>query len=296
VSVLFAELAEWCFRKATKQEIRNSDLSAAVTGLLLALVCPPDNPYWQTALGAIFAIIVAKEFFGGLGANVFNPALIGRAFLLMSFPAKMTSWVAPLGGKLDAVSGATLLNYVKQGIGSAGVTGPARWITGLDKYATAFGGGDYGTVVQNFFLGTRAGCIGESSIALILVGAIILIATRTIDLRAPVSMLVSAFVFSFFFYGFNPQFAFMSLLSGGLCFGAFFMATDYVTAPLTSKGKIIFGAGAGLITILIRRFGNYPEGVMFSILIMNMATPYLNRLLQKKYGFIRPVKGKGGAK
>jgi electron transport complex protein RnfD len=272
VSVASAELAEALFRKITGKELRNRDCSAAITGLLLALVLPPGTPLWMTALGAAFSIIVAKEFFGGLGANVFNPALIGRAFLLMSFPAAITTWAAPralfsLNGAIaaDALSGATPLGFIK-----------------LGNSVVDLGG--YWPTIRSLFLGLRGGCIGESSIVLILAALVFLLLSGTIDWRAPVSMTLSVFVFSFLF-GRDPLFA---VLSGGAFFGAVFMATDYVTAPLTAAGKLIFGFGAGLITVLIRQWGSYPEGVSYGILIMNAVTPFLNRLLQKKYGYVAP--------
>ena len=295
VSIASAELAEALFRKITRQDLRNRDLSAAITGLLLALILPPGTPLWMTALGAAFAIIVAKEFFGGLGANVFNPALIGRAFLLMSFPVAITGWIMPraffaadaLSGAsaADALSSATPLAIINMGntiadVGSGLVANGLAW------------GGDYWSTMGNLFLGFRSGCIGESSILLILIGFVYLLLTGTIDWRAPVSMIVSVIVFSFLF-GRDPLFA---ILSGGVLFGAVFMVTDYVSAPVTAAGKLIFGFGAGLITVLIRQWGNYPEGVTYSILIMNAVTPFLNRLLQRKYGYVKPQKpAKGGA-
>ena len=297
VAIVSAELAEALFRKIIRREMRNKDLSAAVTGLLLALVLPPSTPLWITAMGAFFAIIVAKEFFGGLGANVFNPALIGRGFILLSFPVAATRWSLPMsffpadsgiaasatGYVADAISGATPLGILKMQ-GTIADVGAGLAATGLAA------GSDYCSTITSLFIGIRGGCIGESSILLILMGFIYLLATRTIDWRTPVMMILSVFVFSFLF-GRDPLFA---VLAGGVLFGAVFMATDYVTGPLTSTGKIIFGLCAGLITVLIRQWGNYPEGVTYGILICNAVTPYLNRLLQKKYGFIKPAKG--GAK
>jgi len=240
----------------------------------------------MTGLGSAFAIIVAKEFFGGLGANVFNPALIGRAFLLMSFPAAITAWAIPRAffntGALnaaDAMSSATPLGIIRLGNTIADV-GAGIAANGLAM------GGDYWSTVESLFLGLRGGCIGESSILLIVIGFVYLLLTGTIDWRAPVSMVISVFVFSFLF-GRDPLFA---VLSGGVFFGAVFMTTDYVSAPITAAGKLIFGFGAGLITVLIRQWGNYPEGVSYGILIMNAVTPFLNRLLQKKYGYVKPQK------
>jgi electron transport complex protein RnfD len=287
VAIAAAGIAEVLFRKIPRQDIRKGDCSAAVTGLLLALILPPGTPLWMTALGSAFAIIVAKEFFGGLGANVFNPALIGRAFLLLSFPVAITTWPLPRAffGVTDAVTGATPLDLIKTGSSIAEVG------TGLAAAGLAWGS-DYWSTIGNLFLGIHAGCIGESSIILILIGFAYLLLTGTIDWRAPVSMTASVFVFSFLF-GRDPLFA---VLSGGMLFGAVFMATDYVTAPVTASGKLIFGFGAGLIIVLIRHWGNYPEGVTYGILIMNAVTPFLNKLLQKKYGYVKPQKAKGGAK
>ena len=276
VAAAAAIAGEALFRLATRQPLRVKDLSAGVTGVLLALVIPPSLPLWMTALGAVFAVVVAKEFFGGLGANVFNPALIGRAFLMMSFPAAMTTWHSPQDGfalaLTDATSGASLL-----GIARAGREMGPYWQT-----------------IREMFFGYRAGCTGETSILLILAAFIFLFAVKAIDWRTPVSMVVTACIAAFAL-GLDPLF---TILSGGLVFGAVYMATDYVTAPVTPLGKIIFGAGAGLIAILIRKWGNYPEGVSYGILIMNCAVPFLNRLLPRKYGYVSRKKpaSTGGAK
>jgi electron transport complex protein RnfD len=294
VAVVSAMAAEAVFRKIIRQDIRIDDLSAAVTGLLLALILPPSTPLWMTALGAVFAIIAAKEFFGGIGTNIFNPALVGRAFLLMSFPAAITTWHRPVGfgaALTDTVSAVTPLNIVKMG-GSLADVGKDFAASGLAA------SGEYGGMLKTLFLGYHGGCIGESSILLILAGLIFLLITGTIDFRAPLGMLGSAALFSVI-SGDDPLFA---LLGGGIFFGAVFMATDYVSAPITAKGKYIFGIGAGIITMLIRKWGSYPEGVTYGILIMNAVTPFLNRLIQKKYGFVPPkpaqakAAGTGGAK
>jgi electron transport complex protein RnfD len=297
VSITAAVTGESLFRRVIKQDVRAKDLSAVVTGLLLALTLPPTTPLWMTALGAVFAVVVAKEFFGGLGANVFNPALIGRAFLLMSFPAAITSWARPKGfatSFTDTITGATPLGLFKlDSVLPEGGISAARGIAavGADFLASGLApSAGFGDTMKALFLGVHGGCTGESSILLILAGCAFLLITKTIDWRAPLSMFCSAFIVSPIL-GFNPLF---SVLSGGLIFGAVFMATDYVSAPLTARGKVIFGCGAGIIAMLIRRFGNYPEGVSYAILIMNAATPFLNRLLQKKYGFV--AKPKGAAK
>ena len=265
VSVVSCFVFEFLFRKLTHQKTRCGDLSAIVTGLLLALVLPPEFPVWMTILGALFAIVVAKEFFGGLGANVFNPALTGRAFLLVSFPAAMSSWHRTAFTSLDALSSATPL------------------ISGMKGFS-----------YLDMFLGNRTGCIGESSIALILLAFVFLLVTRIIDWRAPVAMIVTAVLYEWAFTGKSGLFSadpLFALMSGGLCFGAVFMTTDYTTAPVTAKGRLLFGFGCGLITALIRHFSGYPEGVMFSILIMNTIVSFLNKLTQRKYGYVSGKKG-----
>ncbi|MDR1352558.1 MAG: RnfABCDGE type electron transport complex subunit D [Treponema sp.] len=285
VAVATAVAAEALFRLAAKQDNRMGDLSAIVTGLLLALVIPPTTPLWMTALGSVFAIIVAKEFFGGLGANVFNPALIGRAFLLMSFPAALTTWARPssiLGAGADSVTGPTPLYFLKLG-GGVGDVGANFAALGLSASP------DYWSTIKTLFWGNHGGSTGETSILLILAGGIYLLLTKTIDWRAPAAMIAGA-VLAALPAGLDPLFA---VLSGGLLFGAVFMATDYVSAPVTPLGKLIFGFGAGIITVLIRKWGAYPEGVTYGILIMNALTPFLNRFLQRKYGFVPKKKGAG---
>ncbi|MDR2746578.1 MAG: RnfABCDGE type electron transport complex subunit D [Treponema sp.] len=309
VSVITAVTAEALFRLAVygrRGEIRVWDFSAALTGLLLALTLPPSTPFWMTALGAIFAVVVAKEFFGGLGANVFNPALSGRAFMLMSFPAAMTRWHRPPPGFpgrftlaledslgkasiVDGVSGVTPLNIAKlladekSRLGETLTAGDLLEAVGKDFLSSgASGGGEAWDTFTTLFVGNHAGSIGESSILFILAGCAFLLITKTIDWRAPLTMTLTGLLASWVL-GYDPLF---SVLSGGLLFGAVFMATDYVTAPLTSKGKLIFGCGAGLIAVLIRKWGGYPEGVTYGILIMNALTPFLNRLLPRKYGYV----------
>ncbi|MDR2159977.1 MAG: RnfABCDGE type electron transport complex subunit D [Treponema sp.] len=288
VSVASAAAAEALFRLAARREVRVRDLSAAVTGLLLALILPPSMPLWMTALGAVFAVIVAKEFFGGLGGNVFNPALIGRAFLLMSFPAAMTKWhfsPGPFPLRLtDAMSSATLVDGVS-GVTPLGIVKAGSGVSGLGRVllqAHISPSDSWGSTMKALFIGWHPGSIGESPAWLILAAFAFLLIRRTIDWRAPAGMIAAAFVSSFVL-GLDPLF---SVLSGGLLFGAVFMATDYVTAPLTAAGKLIFGIGAGIISILIRKWGTYPEGVSYGILIMNGFTPFLNKLLPRKYGFV----------
>ncbi len=260
VSVASCVLFEFLFQKVTKQKIVIANLSACVTGVMMALVCPPTAPVWIFVVGAAVAMIVAKGLFGGIGSNVFNPALTGRAFMFLSFPAAMgASWMAPkaLGG-MDAISSATTLSAIKAG----------TFVI------------EDGTLLQ-YFIGNRAGCIGETSVLLILISFVFLALARIIDWRAPVAMVGTVAICSLI-AGENVA---MSLMTGGLMFGATFMVTDYATAPVTKKGRLVFGFGCGLITFLIRRFGGYPEGVMFSILIMNSVAPFLNNLTARKYGY-----------
>lgn len=255
-SVASSVLFEFLFNLLAKKKQTVSDGSAIITGILLALVLPPTIPVWQTVLGAAFGIIVAKSLFGGLGSNVWNPALTGRAFLFVSFPVAMgNAWITPLP---DAVSTATVLPAIK-----SGAFVPSR------------------EIYLQYFFGNRAGCIGETSILLILISFVFLLATRTIDWRAPFAMVATTVLLTWI----SDGDILMALLSGGLIFGATFMVTDYVTAPVTKPGRLIYGAGCGLITFLIRKFGGYPEGVMFSILIMDSLAPFLNKITRRKYGY-----------
>ena len=289
VSVVSCVGFESLFRLLTKQQVRAGDFSAVITGLLLAMTLPPSIPVWMTVLGALFAVVVAKEFFGGLGANVFNPALSGRAFLLVSFSSAMTTWTAPFsqtasGGSVDAVSQATLLSFLKPAE-SSGVLSTA-------EIAAKNGFDSVSDLYFTYFIGRRAGCIGESAVPVIIIMGIVLIALKVIDRRAPLSMLAATVAVTWI-AGVDPV---LTLLSGGLLFGSVFMVTDYATTPQTPAGRVIFGAGCGVIAALIRVFGGYPEGVMFSILIMNAVVPFLNKIIVRKYGWVPPVKNKSSEK
>ena len=260
VSVVSCVCFEYLFQKITKQKIVINNLSACVTGVMMALVSPATAPIWIFIVGAAVAMIVAKGLFGGIGSNVFNPALTGRAFMFLSFPAAMgASWMAPkaLGG-MDAISSATTLSAIKAG----------TFVI------------EDGTYWQ-YFIGNRAGCIGETSTLLILISFAFLLLAHIIDWRAPLAMVGTVAICSLI-AGENLP---MSLMTGGLLFGATFMVTDYATEQKKKKGRLIFGFGCGLITFLIRKFGGYPEGVMFSILIMNSIAPFLNNLTARKYGY-----------
>ena len=266
---------EAAFQVITKQKIVIKNLSAAVSGVLLALVLPPTVPVWMVLLGDFVAVVIAKGLFGGIGSNTFNPALTGRAFLFISFPAVIgAKWLNPELIKagatgIDAISSATALSQLK-----SGVLTPENF--------------NY----MQYFIGNRAGCIGETSILLILISFVFLCVSRIIDWRAPLAM-VGTVVIGTFVKGLcigegltgACQEVLIALLTGGLLFGATFMITDYATAPVTKPGRWIFGFGAGLITFLVRNFGGYPEGVMFSILIMNAAAPLLNNFTIRMYGY-----------
>jgi electron transport complex protein RnfD len=235
----------------------------------------------MAALGSIFAIVVAKEFFGGIGANPFNPALSGRAFMLMSFPAAMTTWTRPqsLAAVADAASSATPLGIVKMG-------------SDIQAVATSLGATDAGALYWQLFLGNRSGSLGESSILLITLGGIFLLATGVIQIIIPASIILSTAIFSLLL-GMDPIF---SLLSGGVIFAAFFMATDYSSSPLTPLGKLVFGVSIGFLVALIRKLGAFPEGVTYAVLIMNMLVPFLDKMRVRKYGFIPPAPKKAAAK
>jgi Na+-translocating ferredoxin:NAD+ oxidoreductase subunit D len=297
VSVSSAVLWELLFQLATKQKPRIGDLSAVITGLLIALIVPPSLPPWMAAIGTFFAIVVAKEFFGGLGANPFNPALVGRAILLMSFPTFMTRWHKPGIALTDALASATPLGLLraKEAVSATAAATDAAFsnLTGpMAKIGAALGVGKVEDIYRILFFGNRPGSIGETSILLILAGGLFLIALRVIGPSIPISILASTALFSWAL-GVDPLFA---VLSGGVAFGAFFMATDYSSSPITPAGKWIYGACVGLIIVLIRRFGSFPEGVTYAILIMNAVAPFLDKLRVRKYGYLKPAKAPKASK
>lgn len=277
-TVLFDSLAQLAFgRKPTPL-----DGSAAVTGLLLAYNLPPGVPWWLPVVGGAFAAIVVKQFFGGLGHNFVNPALAARAFLLVSWPTHMTTmWLAPRGGSLsgiDAIASATPLALVRR----AGELAPA----GMPVCDVVAAANSFDTLKRLFF-GNIGGCLGETSALLLLIGAAVLIVMRVVDWRIPLAYLGTIAVLALVLPG-NSFSPFFHLLAGGVILGAFFMATDYVTVPITSQGRIIFGIGCGVITMLIRLYGGYPEGCSYSILLMNVATPLIDRLTRPQlFGQVR---------
>ena len=232
-----------------------SDLSAAVTGVILSFNLPVQLPIWMAVLGCFFAIVVVKQLFGGIGNNFANPAIAARIFLLLSFSQPMTTWLKVEGGRaVEGVFGATPLALI-----SAGDT------QSLPR-------------LMDMFLGTRGGCMGETCALALLIGGIYLIYRKVITVTIPLSFIGGVLVLSVLF-GTSPR---PEVMGGGLLLGAFFMATDYTTSPITEKGKVIFGLGCALITMVIRVFGSYPEGVSYSILLMNIITPHINRMVRNK--------------
>lgn len=258
VSTLSAMLAEYIWQLATRQKVRVGDLSAAVTGLILGLNLPATAPWWMAAVGSAFAVVIVKGLFGGLGDNFINPALAARAMLLASWPAYMTHWVEPAGiAAVDAVTAATPL------------ANP----------------GGYSAI--QLLLGYIPGSVGEVCKIAILLGFAWLLYTKTITWRIPVVMVASAFVFALAF-GMNPVTA---VLSGGLLFGAVFMATDYATCPMTPAGQIVYAALAGLLVMVVRKFSDYPEGVTYGILLMNVAAPVIDHFITRRvYGHGKEAK------
>ena len=279
-SVAACVFFEWAIVKFILKRERTTilDGSAAITGVLLGFNLPSNLPIWIIILGALFAIGVAKMSFGGLGCNPFNPAIVGRIFLLISFPVQMTTW--PVAGQwmhyTDVQTGATPLGIMKGVIsGAPGVS--------LDQLPSSL----------DLFLGNNPGSFGEISALALILGGIYLIWKKVITWHIPVSILVTVFVFSGIMYLVNPVLyasPVTHLLTGGLMLGAIFMATDYVTSPMNPKGQLLYGVCIGLITVIIRLFGSYPEGMSFAILIMNSFTPLINNYIKPTRFSSRAIK------
>ena len=272
VSVAGCEAFEMLYRKLLKKPGTAGDLSAAVTGVLLAFVCPVALPYWTILIGDFFAMMVVKQLFGGLGKNFLNPALAGRAFLMLSYPVFMTTWVKPginnwfgiTAAVGDAVTAATPMGTMH---GSTVAAATLPWL------------GEAGSTLQDLFIGNVGGCIGEVSALALIIGGAYRIFRGVINIRIPGAYIGTVAVLTLIFAKGDNNFMWMlsQLFGGGLMLGAFFMATDYVTSPCTPKGEIIFGVGCGLLTVFIRYFGGYPEGVSYAILLMNVCTPIIEK-------------------
>jgi len=262
VTVASCVLSEYAWNKLNKKENTIKDLSAAVTGVLLAFNLSPAVPLWIAAIGGVFAIIIVKQLFGGIGHNFMNPALAARAFLMASWPAQMTTWKIP---GVDAVSAATPLSLLKKGSEAAGEM-PA---------------------LIDLFIGKAAGCIGETSVLALLIGAIYLLVRKVITPELPLAFIGTVGLMTWILGGdtlFTGNFVY-HIVSGGLMLGAFYMANDYTTSPVTFKGRIIMGVGCGLLTSVIRLYGGYPEGVSYSILLMNLVVPMIDRYtIPKSFG------------
>ncbi|GAA0241015.1 RnfABCDGE type electron transport complex subunit D [Metaclostridioides mangenotii] len=261
--------SEFLFQKLLKKESSIGDYSAVVTGLLLAFNVPASLPWWMCLLGGAFAIIVVKLLFGGIGNNFLNPALASRAFLLASFPVAMTAWTAPgatnwIGKNIDAVSSATPLSFLKQG--ADGVSALAQNNISL----------------TDMIVGNIGGSLGETSAILLILGGIYLMYKGIINYVIPVAYIVTVFILTFLFSGFDLTFAIYQLFAGGLMLGAFFMLTDYTTSPMTKKAQIIYAVVAGVLTAVIRMYGGYPEGVSYSILLVNVLTPLLDKYVKNR--------------
>lgn len=282
VSIVSCVFFEWAYRKLMKKPDSIGDLSAVVTGILLAYTLPANCQWWMPIIGAFFAIVVVKQLYGGIGKNFLNPALAGRAFLLASYALFMTTWVVPssLASAVDATTMATPLSYMKAG-------------EALPQYFT----------YKSMFLGTMPGCLGEVSALALLIGGVYLLCRKVITWHIPVSFIGTVALLTLIFGSKNGggythvQWMLDNLLSGGLLLGAFFMATDYSTSPVTALGRIIYGVGCGALTVLIRVFGGFPEGVSFAILIMNCCAWMFDKHTQRRqFGVSREdVKAKKAA-
>ncbi|MCK9398762.1 MAG: RnfABCDGE type electron transport complex subunit D [Bacteroidales bacterium] len=282
VSVLACLFFEWVIQKYLLKGILTiNDGSALVTGVLLAFNVPSNLPVWMTIVGAFVAIAIAKMSFGGLGKNPFNPALVGRVFLLMSFPVDMTTWPVPkaiFGGTAvtDAITGPTTLGIVKEGL-RAGKT-VSELLPQIPDYAREL-------------LGNQGGSLGEVSAIALLIGALYMFYKKIITWHIPVSYILSVVVFAGIFWLINPERyldPLFHLITGGMMLGIFYMATDMVSSPVNTRGMLIFGAGCGILTMIIRLWGGYPEGVSFAILIMNAFTPLINRSFKpRRFGLVK---------
>ena len=275
VSVVGAVFFEWLYRKLLKKPQTVGDLSAALTGLLLSMVCPPTLPWWMLIVGDFFAIFLVKQLYGGMGKNFLNPALAGRAALVACYASAMTTWAAPRG--VDAVTAATPLAMMKSG----------EFAALTAQYS-----------VRDMFVGLIGGSVGEVSAMMLLIGGLYLIFRKVISWHIPVAYIATVAVLTFLFPQGNDALTWMlyNVFGGGLMLGAFFMATDYVTSPVTKKGQLIFGFGCGALTVFIRYFGSYPEGVCYSILVMNCVVWIIDKYTKPTRFGVDKSKKEGAAK
>ena len=284
ISVVCCVFWEWAYRKLMKKNCSVGDCSAVVTGMLLAFVCPVSLPWWTIVIGSFFAIVVVKQLYGGIGCNFLNPALAGRAVLVASYAGAMTTWVQPgfknavaiFGSAADVATGATPMALMKDG---------------------AF---DQMPEIMDMFLGFIGGSLGETSALALLIGFAWLLLRKVISWQIPVAYVATVAVVSLISAPAGVgavDYMFYSIFGGGLMLGAIFMATDYATSPVTKPGQLVFGIGCGLLTVLIRRFGSYPEGVCYSILIMNCCTWLLDKYIKPTiYGAPKKEKKEAAAK
>ncbi len=276
VSVVACLFWEWLYRKLLKKPQSIGDLSAVVTGMLLAFVCPPELPWWALIIGAFFSIVVVKQLYGGIGCNFLNPALAGRAILLASYATAMTTWTLPTSKVDTVVSTATPLAIMKEGT-----------VEKFTELTTNYSVGD-------MFIGRIGGSLGEVSALALLLGFAWLLIRKVISWHTPVAFIGTVAILTLISAPAgidNVQYMLYNVFGGGLMLGAIFMATDYATSPVTKPGQLIFGIGCGLITCFIRRFGSYPEGVCYSILIMNCTTWLLDKYIRPTiYGAVKKEK------
>ena len=277
--VISCVVTEWICNLIRKKPNSLGDFSAVVTGLILALSVPPSVPIWAAVIGSCFAIAIGKMVFGGLGANIFNPAMVGRAFLMVSFGMLMTTWTVPatIDGKMAKIAPENMMDRFRT------QATPLAWNkiaiqdkNGADLYNKK--------LFKATIKGEIGGCLGETSAIALLIGGLYLLIRRTISFHIPLAVLLSGFIFAAIFYLVDSDAyiqPFFHLTAGGLLLGAFFIATDPVTAPLTRRGMWVFGIGVGTITMLIRIIGKYPEGVMFAVLLMNAVAPLIDRLCRR---------------
>ena len=274
VSVVSCVFWEWAYRKLMEKSSMIGDLSAVVTGILLSFVCPVDLPWWAVIIGAFFSIVVVKQLYGGIGCNFLNPALAGRAFLLASYATWMTSWAIPQI-RPDVTSAATPMAIMKEGTEEA-------FTTLMSNYS-----------IGDMFLGKVGGSLGEVSALCLLVGGVYLLIRKVISWQIPVAYIGTVAILTLIAAPAgidNVQYMLYNVFGGGLMLGAIFMATDYVTSPMTHKGMLIYGVCIGLLTVIIRNWGSYPEGMSFAILIMNAFTPLINTYVKPKRFGEKPAK------